>query len=267
MTLPGKHLLRRTLIPERWERIIQLVESRGGASIGELVQCVGISPATVRRDLRHLQERGLIERTRGGAAPSRPMRTDRAFAETHLVNPDEKARIGRAAAGLVAANDVVMVDGGYAAYQTARHLNAPGVTVITNSFVVVQALIPRGDVALVMAGGEVSAETGTTAGPAAEQQLAQLIANKAILGADAVSPEEGLSSPLLATAQTQKAMIAASREVIVVADHAKLGQFSLYKVAPVTAITTLVTDDGADEKILDAFRRAGAEVIAVSTSG
>ena len=82
-----------------------------------------------------------------------------------------------------------------------------------------------------------------------------------------VSPEEGLSSPLLATAQTQKAMIAASREVIVVADHAKLGQFSLYKVAPVTAITTLVTDDGADEKILDAFRRAGAEVIAVSTSG
>ena len=62
-------------------------------------------------------------------------------------------------------------------------------------------------------------------------------------------------------------MIAASREVIVVADHAKLGQFSLYKVAPVTAITTLVTDDGADEKILDGFRRAGAEVIAVSTSG
>ena len=262
----GDHALQRTLIPERWERIIQLVEAQGGATIEEIAQSVGISPATVRRDLTHIQERGLIERTRGGAVPGRPVRTGPTLAESRRINPAEKERIGRVAAGLVAPNDLVMMDGGFTTCQTARHLTAAGVTVITNSFDVVQALIARDDVALVMIGGEVSPVSGTTVGPATEQQLVQLIANKAILGADAVSPEEGLSSPVPATAQTKKAMIAASRELIVVADHSKLGEFSLYKVAPVSAITTLVTDDRADEKILDAFRQAGVEVMVVSTS-
>ncbi len=258
--------MQRTLLPERWERIIQLVEALGGATIEEIALRIGISPATVRRDLTHIQERGLIERTRGGAAPGRHVRTGPTLAESRRINPLEKEQIGRAAARLVASSDLVMMDGGFTTYQAARHLRATGVTVITNSFDVVQALIPRDEVALVMIGGEVSTVSGTTVGPATEQQLVQLIANKAILGADAVSPEEGLSSPVLATAQTKKAMIAASRELIVVADHSKLGEFSLYKIAPVTAITTLVTDDRADEKILDAFRLAGVEVIVVSTS-
>ena len=198
------------------------------------------------------------------AAPGRHARTGPTLSESRRTNAAEKELIGRAAAGLVTPDDLLMVDGGFTTYQVARHIEAKGVTVITNSFDVVQALMARNDVTLIMIGGEVSVVTGTTVGPATEAYLTQLNANKAILGADAVSPEEGLSSPVSSTAQTKKAMIACSRELVVVADHTKLGEFSLYRVAPVSAISTLVTDDKADEKVLDGFRNAGVEVIVAS---
>ncbi|MCC7264991.1 MAG: DeoR/GlpR transcriptional regulator [Candidatus Latescibacteria bacterium] len=68
------------------------------------------------------------------------------------------------------------------------------------------------------------------------------------------------------TAQTKKTMITNAREVIVVADHSKLGASALYRVAPVEAVTTLVTDDQADPALLDAFRRAGVEVVVASAN-
>ncbi|HOE65117.1 MAG TPA: DeoR/GlpR family DNA-binding transcription regulator [Candidatus Hydrogenedentes bacterium] len=257
--------MQRVLIPERWENIIRLVEKQGGATIEEIAQEIGVSPATVRRDLTHIHARGLIERTRGGAAPGRHVRTGPTLAESRKINPVEKERIGRVAASLVKPNDLVVFDGGFTTCQVARHMTASGVTVITNSLDIVQATIGRNDVTLVLIGGEVCLETGTTVGPQAENMLTHLSAGKAILGADAVSPEEGLSSPISSTAQTKKAMAECARELIVVADYSKLGEFALYRVAPVSAITTLVTDDKAEPKLLDAFRDAGVEVI-VATS-
>ena len=256
--------MQRVLIPERWERIIQLVETQGGATIEEIAQIINISPATVRRDLTHIHERGLIERTRGGAVPGHHVSIGPTLAESRTINPSEKTLIGRAAANLIAPNDILVLDGGFTTCQVARHMTAAGVTVVTNSLDVIQTLLPCNDVTLIMVGGEISRFTGTTIGPSTESMLTQLSASKAILGADAVSPDEGISSPVSSTAQTKKAMIACARELIVVADHSKLGEFALYRVAPVTSITTLVTDNKADPKILDEFRSAGVEVIVAS---
>ena len=126
------------------------------------------------------------------------------------------------------------------------------------------ALINRDDVTLVIIGGELSRVSGTTVGPTTDSQLALIRADKAIIGANAVSPVEGVSSPNPFTAQTKRTMIHGARDVIVVADHTKLGQLTTYSVAPVESISTLVTDDKADEDILEAFRAAGVEVILAS---
>jgi len=257
----GGVVLERVLIPDRWEKIVELVEEHDGVSVGKLSQLLGISPATVRRDLAGIQRRGLVERTRGGAAPSRERRPGVTLAESRKVNRAEKELIGRAAARLVEPGDVVMIDGGFTTFQVACHMRASNVRVVTNSLDVAQAVAGRKDVGLVILGGEMLHASGTTEGSATESQVRELNADKAFIGANALSLEAGLSSDDQRTAQTKKAMIARSTTVIVVADHSKLGMLELHHVAPLSAISTLVTDNQADEGILAAFREAGIEVI------
>ncbi|MCX8052883.1 MAG: DeoR/GlpR family DNA-binding transcription regulator [Armatimonadetes bacterium] len=254
------------IIPERWERIVDLVESMGQASVDDIARALDVSAPTVRRDLARLQQRGLISRFHGGARPSARALPGFTITQSRRVNPKEKEAIGRAAAALVQLGSCVVIDGGFTAYQVARHIEVPDVKVITNSLDVAQVLATRRDVTLVMLGGEVLVESGTTVGPTAVAQLAELVADVAFLGANAISIEEGLCADMQLTAETKKAMIRTVREVVVVADHSKLGRSALHRVAPTQALNVLVTDDKADPSVLDSFRAAGVRVIVANTS-
>ncbi|HIJ64834.1 MAG TPA: DeoR/GlpR transcriptional regulator [Candidatus Hydrogenedentes bacterium] len=252
------------IIPDRWEKIIELVEGRDGASVDEIAAALSISATSVRRDLARIDQRGLLKRTWGGAAPTRRAWPGPTLAESRKINPVEKERIGRVAADLVNPGDTVMFDGGFTTFQVARHITAADISVVTNSFDVAQAVFGRDDVTLEFIGGALTAASGTTIGPRTAQQIRQLNADKAILGADAISIAEGLSTPNPLIAQTKRAMIEHSRELIVVADYSKLGRFALHRVAPVDAISVLVTDDKADTEILDSLRAAGIDVVVAS---
>ena len=252
-------------LPDRWEEIINFIEENGNVTVEEIAEKLKISPATARRDIVKIHEKGLISRTRGGAAPGPYLRAGQTIAESRKVNPEEKEIIGKAASKLVKNGDVIMVDGGFTTYQAVRYIEARPLTVVTTSVDVVQALARRDDVKLVVVGGELNMLVGATAGPAAEQQILGLMADKAILGADALSPEHGLSCSGPLIAQNKKAMIARSREIIVLADHTKLGVVALYNVVQPDKINILVTSDKADKDILDAFRKSGVEVITASS--
>jgi DeoR family transcriptional regulator, fructose operon transcriptional repressor len=249
------------LLPDRWEKIIHFIESRGSASVEDIGQALNISPATVRRDLARINQRGLITRTRGGAIPTQNAHIGPTLAQSKKINPQEKEQIGLASARLVENNDMLVFDGGYTTYQVAKHLQAKNLRVVTNSFDVVQALAHSKDLTIIMLGGEFNSESGTTVGPLTERQMHEFCVDKAILGADAFSVENGLCSPTPQTMQTKKAMIQMAKEVILVADHSKLGCTALYRIAAVEDISTLVTDDKADPETLENFRRAGIEVI------
>ena len=252
--------MKRAMLPERWERIIDLVEKQGRASIEEIAQSIGVSLPTVRRDLAHIHRRGMIKRLRGAAEPAEFARPPITLAESRHINPTEKELIGRAAAALIEPGECVMLDGGFTTYQVARYL--PGdLTVVTNSLDVAQAVATRKDTSLVVLGGLLMVESGTTVGPTTERHILELVADKAILGANAFSPVDGLCADVQLVAEVKKAMIRSCREVIVVADADKLGKSALYRAAPPEAVSTLVTDDRADESIVEAIRAAGVKVV------
>lgn len=253
-----------TLIPERWEQILDMLDAQGGATVEEMAEVLGVSASTIRRDLAGIQRKGLIKRTRGGAMPQSHVRVGLTLADSRRLNPEEKEIIGEAAALFVKNDDTVMIDGGFTTYQVARNIQANNLTVITNSLDVAQTLAGRKDITLIVIGGELSVETGTNLGSFAQNQVEMLWADKAIIGTDAVSPEHGVSSPNPMTADTKKSMVASSRELIVVADHTKLGRFSPYRVASCEQINILVTDSQADPVIVDAFRDHGVEVVVAS---
>ncbi|MCC7264992.1 MAG: DeoR/GlpR transcriptional regulator [Candidatus Latescibacteria bacterium] len=166
--------MKRVILPERWERVIDLVQERGRVSVEEISQTLGISAPTVRRDLARIQQRGLIRRTWGGAEPSPKAMPGITFAESRRVHPAEKELIGRVAAGMVEAGDCVMIDGGFTTCQLARHLEAAPIKVVTNSLDVAQAVASRRDMTLVMLGGEWLPESGTMVGPTTQRQLEDL---------------------------------------------------------------------------------------------
>ncbi len=249
------------ILSERWENIIRLVEERDGASVSQIGAALGVSDATVRRDLNRLVQRGLLLRTHGGATPSQHVPVGPPIAESRKRNPAAKELIGREAAKLIHDGDTIFLDGGSTTHQVACHLSATGISVVTNSFDAVQPLLGKEDTSVVFLGGELDRISGATQGATTQAQVMGISAEKAILGADALSPETGLCSPLSLTAQTKSAMVGCARELIVVADHSKLGRSALYRVAPASALSILVTDAQADVESVKRFREAGVEVI------
>lgn len=254
------------LLPERWERLISLLQAQGRLSVEEIAQRLGVSPPTVRRDLARIEARGLVQRTWGGAQPSRWVPPGVTLAQSRGVNAAEKAQIGAAAARLVRPGECVILDGGFTTHELARQLQTDDVTVVTNSLDVARLVAGRRGPRLVMLGGELLASSGTLVGPATQRQLADLLADRAFLGANALSPDAGLCADMALTAETKRAMVVAARELVVVADHSKLGRGALYRVAPIDAVDTLVTDERADGALLEAFRAAGVEVIVAAAA-
>ena len=255
------------LLTERWNRILDAMDARGETSVEELAQLLGRSPATIRRDLNQLDQKGLLRRTHGGAAPVRRVAVGRTIAESRKSHPREKEAIGLAAAALVEPGETLFIDGGYTTYQAARHLEGKRLTVVTNSIDVAQALTPLEDVKVILLGGEVNRAAGASFGAEAVNRVSQMIADRAILGADAFSAEEGLSTPILNVSELKGAMVKRARHVMVLADHSKLGRFAVYQAAPIDEIHTLVTDAEADAAALDAIHKSGVQVVVAPGKG
>lgn len=248
-------------VPERWDKIRAVLDQKGRATVEELADLFGVSRSTIRRDLLEMHQRNLLLRTRGGAVRSQMVAFDRSASESGTINVESKERIGKAAAALISAGETVMLDAGSTTRQVVKHLQAPNMTLVTNSFDAAIAGMAKPDVDLIMVGGLLRTHGSATIGPTAEDQIALFKADTAILGMNAISPKDGLTTPNLLVAQIKRAMIAQSNRLIVVADHTKLGMSALCKVAPMEEADILVTDEEADPEILSAIRALGVEVI------
>jgi DeoR/GlpR family transcriptional regulator of sugar metabolism len=202
-----------------------------------------------------------VERVHGGAAiieiagePAPPVR-----ATTHA---REKARIGEAAAALVEEGDTILISGGTTTeamlgfLATRRHL-----TVVTNALNVATILSKLPGIDLVVLGGVLRREEMSLLGHLTVAALADFQIDKAFTGAFGLDAVSGLSGMNLGETQTDRALIEAAASLVVVADGSKLSQRGVVKLAPVTAISTLVTDTSADQASLERIRAAGVEVI------
>lgn len=245
--------------PKRQRELLNHVRAYGAGSVNELARLLGVSTSTVRRDLNELQERGLLERVHGGAAPVsddepiRPLR-EVAFAE-------EKRRIGQAAAAHVADHSTVLILGGTTTEAMLQFLGAArGLTVLTNSLMVVNRLSQYPDIDLVVLGGLLRRQEMSLLGHLTIAGLDEFGIDQVFSGAFGVDPEMGVTGTNLSETQTDRSLASSAPELIMIADHSKFLQRGPARLVPTSAITTLITDTGADRAILDRFRTAGVDV-------
>ena len=247
---------------ERQKKILDLLEQRENARVSELSELLGVSVATVRRDLNKLREMGEIERFHGGAVISLPSAPEPPVIQRSGENIAEKERIGKAAAALVQDGDVIFIGSGTTALEVARNLvGSKNLTVITNALTVVNMLSNEESITLVTTGGIFRRSELSFIGHLAEHALSELRPQKVIMGIRAISLQDGLTNDYLPEVNTDRAIIHAASEVIVVADHTKFGKVSTAFVAPISAIHKLVTDGLTSKEIIASIQSQGVEVI------
>ena len=248
--------------PERQKQILSLLTRQGRLSVGEIVEQFSISEATARRDLESLASQGKAQRVHGGVIALEEAPPELPILEREGEQADEKSRIGRAAAGLVADNETVFLGSGTTELEEARKLrNRKNLTVITNSLPVLNALAGVEEITVISLGGMLRDSEMSFIGHITEQALTEVRADKVIMGTRGLSLEHGLTNDYLQETLTDRAILKIGREVIIVADHTKVNRVATALLAPLDSMQTFITDSQADKKFIQALKKQGIQVI------
>lgn len=259
----------KTLIPaQRREKIQEYLSVHKIARTSDLMGMLEASEATVRRDLEWLEQKGILERTHGGAILNQRVTFEQEYQQRLKNFPEEKKRIGKLAASLIEDGDIVFINSGTTATQVLQHIpHNPHITIFTNN---VSALVDIGDPGfhLHLTGGEFQARSNSLAGRFALDNLGLVFANKAILGVDGISLKHGCTVPTNPEAEVVRKMIEHTKgPVIIVTDHSKWGTVSNFPVATMDEVDKLVTDEGLGRSSIKDLSAYSVEVLVAKDLG
>ena len=246
---------------ERQRELARLLERVGRLSVAQICEQFSVSEATARRDLEMLSEQGLIHRVHGGAVLLHHAAPEEPILRRSHDQEKEKECIGRATAALIQDEETIFLGSGTTVLQVAQHLVTRNIMVITNSLPVINLMTEKENITLIALGGMLRDSELSFIGHITEQALAEVRADKVIIGTRAISLEQGLTNDYLPETLTDRAILNAGRETIIVADHTKCGVMSHAFLAPLAAMHTLVTDNGTDPEFIDMLRIQGIKVI------
>jgi DeoR/GlpR family transcriptional regulator of sugar metabolism len=246
---------------DRQIQLLQLVIQRQRISVADIVEQFAVSEATARRDLETLANQGKVQRVHGGALAIQSTPPELPLLERRNEQESEKRHVGQAAAALVQPGETVFLGSGTTVLEVARALrDTKGLTVITNSLPVLNILADC-ECTVICLGGMLRPSELSFIGHITEQALAEVRADKVFIGTRAISLEHGLTHEYLPETLTDRAIMHAGREVIVVADHTKFGRAATVLLAPIERVQTIVTDTATQAEFLQDIRARGIQII------
>jgi DeoR/GlpR family transcriptional regulator of sugar metabolism len=250
---------------ERQEQIVALVNDIGRITVAELSERFGVSETTIRRDLVALAARNLVRRSHGGVMRVGTVATTEIpVLQRQGKYAAEKERIGAATAALIQNGETLLLAGGSTGVAVARHLTEhTGLTVITESLLVVQELLRQGQHRLILLGGSVDPEEQAVRGAMARQMLSQLSVDRVIIGARAASVTRGISAETPEEAEFLRAYLSCGDYRILVTDSSKFHLSALVTLASLNSINALVTDQNLDEDIARQIRELDVYLLTV----
>ena len=248
--------------PERHQEILTRARAEGRVDVASLALDLDVTPETVRRDLTAIERLGLLRRVHGGAIAVERLGFEPGLADRERVMSAQKERIAKAALDELPDGGAIILDAGTTTIRLAAMLPTDrDLTVVTHGLPIGTVLAGRPNITLHLVGGTVRGRTLAAVGSWALAALTQIHADVVFLGTNGVTVERGLTTPDLAEAQVKRALVAAARRVVVLADHTKLGVSDFALVAPLSAVDVLVTDTDAAPELVDEIEAAGPRVV------
>ena len=247
----------------RLTQMVSVIVESDGLTVASLAERLGISIATVRRDLELLEKQRLVTRYRGGARPH-PSFNDLPLTLKVTQDAPEKIRIAQRALAMSEGARVIGTTGGTTVTELARLLSSrKGLTVVTNAVNLATMLSANPWLRVFCAGGEVRSSSQEAIGAAAEEFMARYNVDVAFLGVDGVDPREGCTTYDAMGARVNAVLQTRARRTVVLADATKIGRVGLAQVCPIRSVDVLITDNRAPARVLETIRSQGCQVVVV----
>ena len=249
-------------ITDRHQFILQKLHENGRVDIQELSDSIQVSGVTIRKDLKILEERNLLFRTRGGGSMINPYATEKPINEKEFIKVEEKKKIAKAALPFIMETDSVIIGSGTTVFELSRSLHpSKRLTVITPALKVALELYNRPNIEVLILGGMVHESSAAAAGTFAERILDELSCDILFLGVDGIDLEFGLSIANIAEASLNQKMIQMAQKVIIMADSTKFGRRGLGKIGSLDEVDYIITDSNVPSGTIRQLEETGIKLI------
>lgn len=251
-------------IAERHKYIMDALNKDGFVKVADIAQALNITTVTARKDLKQLEEKGLLYRTHGSASPANPHMGDRTVTEKEKIRIMEKNRIGLAAARLIEENDSLIINSGSTVCSFAKQIDThTPLKVVTSSLMVSLILGEKKNISILQLGGRYRTRSMSVIGSHTLGLLEKVTCSKLFLGVDGVDPEFGVTTSNLEEAELNIAMMAAALKTIVLCDSSKFGRKGFGKICNLDKIDVIVTDSAISESMKGVLEESGIQLIIV----
>jgi len=249
-------------ITDRHQFILEKLKRDGKVNILDLIEEMQVSGVTVRKDLKILEDKNLLFRTRGGGAINDPYAVDRPINEKQFINSEEKQRIARAAVHLIGNTDSIMIGSGTTAYEFAKAIPvSKNLTIITPALKVGLELSGRTNMDVLLLGGMIRKNSSSVAGSHALRVLEEISCGILFIGVDGIDLDFGVSISNLSEASVNQKMIDSAQTVVILTDSTKFDRRGLGRICSLEQVHYIVTDSGVNQTIVDALEDRGIKVI------
>lgn len=239
------------LVAERYEKIVEWVDTQGSMRVTELSERCGVTEETIRRDLDKLEQSGRLRRSHGGAVSVKykeELQSEIPYPERAVAHAEEKRRIASEAVKMVESGDRIALDASTTAWYMAAGLPNIPLTVLTNSIKVAAELSNKEQIRVIATGGQLASKSLSFVGPLAERSLDAYHVDKVFLSCKGVHLTKGISESNELQALVKQKMIQIADEVILLADSSKFNIQAFTRVAEMGSVAKVITDQGVDEE-------------------
>jgi DeoR/GlpR family transcriptional regulator of sugar metabolism len=252
------------IVEERRQRVLDLLSDRGFMALGDLARETAASESTIRRDLDYFADKGLLKRTHGGAVFVSDRESLPAL-EERQVRLEEKQAVAREAANRIHDGDSVLLDGGTTTLEVAKLLVGRRLQIVTNSLPIANLFASSRETDLVILGGYVFPKTGVALGPLTVRMMDEIHVHQTLLSVGGVTTK-GLFNSNLLLVETERAMMNCADQVVVVADHTKIGRQSLAFLCGLEEVDTLIVDAGISAEGRELLKDRGVRLLVAGES-
>ena len=251
-----------TSIAERHKYILESLAKNGFIKVNEIAKELEVTPVTIRKDLKHLEEKKLLYRTHGGASPVNPLTSDIDVHEKEKLRKEEKKRIATAAAKLIEENDSIIIASGSTVHTFAEHITPINhLTVVTASLKTSLLLNTINNIEVIQLGGIVRKNSFSVIGDYTSLFFEQITCSKLFLGVDGIDLEFGITTTDVREADLNKEMMRIAQKCIVLADSSKFRRRGFSKIANIEEVDIIITDAGIPDSIARRIEEMGIELI------
>ncbi|MDR1524078.1 MAG: DeoR/GlpR family DNA-binding transcription regulator [Tannerella sp.] len=249
-------------IAERHKFILDTLQKEGFVKVTDVASALNVTAATIRNDLKFLEEKKLLFRTHGSASVINPHTVDMNLTEKEKIKINEKRKIAQVAYELIEENDSIIIGAGSTVFALAEQIKpVDQLTVVTASLKVAIMLNERVNTSVIQLGGTIRKNSVSAIGDYTSRFFDDITCSKVFLGVDGIDPEFGISNSNIEEAQLNKRMIDASLKTIILADSSKFGKKGFGRICSLDRVDIIVTDSDITDSMAEIIENAGIKLV------